>query len=165
MVDADALNWLARHPQKRDDWTLTPHSGEAARLLNSTAGEVQADRLAAAHEIAARFGGVCVLKGAGTLVADGESAWLCDRGNPGMASAGMGDVLAGAIGALLAQGACRLPTRCGCTARAADLAAQSCCGERGLLAGDVLMQLPSVLKARETRAPQSATMPQPDASL
>ncbi|MDA7995296.1 MAG: NAD(P)H-hydrate dehydratase [Gammaproteobacteria bacterium] len=164
VVDADALNWLARHPQKRADWTLTPHPGEAARLLDCDVGEVQADRLAAAHEIAARFGGVCVLKGAGTLVVDGESAWLCDRGNPGMASAGMGDVLAGTIGALLAQGA-SVADAVWLHSHAADLAAQSCCGERGLLAGDVLMQLPSVLKARETRAPRSAIIPQPDASL
>ncbi|MGR3985084.1 MAG: NAD(P)H-hydrate dehydratase [Gammaproteobacteria bacterium] len=147
VVDADALNWLARHPRKRDDWTLTPHPGEAARLLQCAAADVQSDRLAAAREIVSRFGGVCVLKGAGTLVAEREAVWLCARGNPGMASAGMGDVLAGAIGALLAQGAAPAAA-VWLHAHAADVAARRC-GERGLLAGDVLARLGGVLKAHE----------------
>ena len=88
-----------------EDTILTPHPGEAARLLGCTTAQVQADRFAAARELAARHGCVVVLKGAGSLIADrnGRLA-LCPYGNPGMASAGMGDVLSGVIAALLAQG-------------------------------------------------------------
>lgn len=106
VVDADGLNLLAADPVRHDDWVLTPHPGEAARLLGISTHEVQADRFAAAHAIAARYGGVAVLKGSGTLIVAAEKpvAALCDRGNPGMASGGMGDVLTGAIAALRAQG-------------------------------------------------------------
>jgi NAD(P)H-hydrate epimerase len=104
VIDADALNLLARSPQKKEHWILTPHPGEAARLLTTETNTIQRDRFAAARAIVERFGGVCVLKGAGTLVAATDSMWLCDRGNPGMASAGMGDVLTGVIAALCAQG-------------------------------------------------------------
>ena len=104
VVDADGLNLLAARPCRRDDWVLTPHPGEAARLLGCTGAEVQADRFAAASALAERYGGVAVLKGAGTLVTCAEGTWLCDRGNPGMASGGMGDVLSGIVGGLLAQG-------------------------------------------------------------
>jgi NAD(P)H-hydrate epimerase len=104
VVDADALNLLAADPHKKDDWVLTPHPGEAARLLNVPTSQVQADRFAAARKIAHKFGGVCVLKGAGTLIASADDLWLCDRGNPGMASGGTGDVLTGLIAALRAQG-------------------------------------------------------------
>ena len=105
VVDADALNLLARHPQRSEQWILTPHPGEAARLLDSSSGEVQKDRSGAVTELARRYGGTVVLKGAGTLVAAGEGPpWLCTAGNPGMAAPGMGDLLTGVIGALLAQG-------------------------------------------------------------
>jgi ADP-dependent NAD(P)H-hydrate dehydratase / NAD(P)H-hydrate epimerase len=84
---------------------MTPHPGETARLLGCTAAQVQADRPAAARALALRYQAVCVLKGAGTLVAEpGGALLLCDRGHPAMAGAGLGDVLAGLIGALLAQG-------------------------------------------------------------
>jgi hydroxyethylthiazole kinase-like uncharacterized protein yjeF len=104
VMDADALNLLAAMPRRDAGWVLTPHPGEAARLLNTTTTAVQRDRAAAAKQLVKRYGGVCALKGAGTLVADAQSLWLCDRGNPGMASGGMGDVLTGAIAALRAQG-------------------------------------------------------------
>ncbi len=142
VLDADALNLLAIEPAYRDSWILTPHSGEAARLLRMTPTQVEADRFAAVEDLALRFGGVAVLKGAGSLVAskvDGLVA-LCVAGNPGMASGGMGDVLTGVIAALLAQG---LPpfaaakTGVYLHGRAGDLAAQSG-GERGLLATDLL---------------------------
>ncbi|MGI9311121.1 MAG: NAD(P)H-hydrate dehydratase, partial [bacterium] len=150
VIDADGLNLLARSRcSRRDDWTLTPHPGEAARLLDCAVREVQADRLAAAREIVAKFGGTCVLKGAGTLVvnANDDGALLCDRGNPGMASAGMGDVLAGVIGALRARG---LPHAVAVAvwlhSAAADLAADEL-GERSLLARDVIAHLGRVLRA------------------
>ena len=151
VVDADALNLLAVGPHYRDDWILTPHPGEAARLLKMTPGQVEADRLIAVEDLAVRFGGVAVLKGAGSLIAsksDGLVA-LCTTGNPGMASGGMGDVLTGVIAALVAQG---LPLFAAAKAgvylhgRAGDLAAQAG-GERGLLATDLLPMLRQLVNA------------------
>lgn len=147
VVDADALNLLAAEPVRRDNWILTPHTGEAARLLGQTVEQVQADRIAAAVALKQKYGGVVVLKGAGTLVVDatGEIA-MCNEGNPGMASGGMGDVLTGVIAGLLAQG-CDLTesARQGVClhAHAADLAAQE--GQRGLLASDLFPYLRRLL--------------------
>lgn len=143
IVDADALNLLAQAPQRRDNWILTPHPGEAARLLGVSTREVQDDRLASVIELQTRYGGVVVLKGAGTLIADGASVQLCTAGNPGMASGGMGDVLSGVIAALYAQG---LPLS---TAAAAAVmlhavagdAAAAAGGARGMLASDLLPEL------------------------
>lgn len=149
VVDADALNLLAvaQVPLHRDDWILTPHPGEAARLLGCDTATVQADRLAAVDRLRQQRGGVVVLKGAGTLVAvPGEVTTLCDRGNPGMAIPGMGDVLTGAVAGLLAQ--CRQRS---VAARAAVLAhalagdRAAAGGQRGLLAGDIAALLPSVV--------------------
>ncbi len=139
VVDADGLNLLALEPQRRDNWILTPHPGEAARLLGAATAEIQADRFAAVVEIQKRYGGVVVLKGAGTLVYAGGRVDVCDAGNPGMASAGTGDVLTGVIAGLAAQGlnyeqAARLGV---CLhAAAGDKAAEQ--GERGLIASDLL---------------------------
>jgi NAD(P)H-hydrate epimerase len=142
VVDADGLNLLAPDPMKRDDWVLTPHPGEAARLLKCTSAKVQSQRFDAVRSLAERFGGVIVLKGAGTLIAKSgdRDVWLCDAGNPGMASGGMGDVLTGVIAALLAQGLSQLDAaRLGVWlhATAADDAAHEN-GEIGLLASDLL---------------------------
>lgn len=104
--DADALNLLARAPLALPSGSiLTPHPGEAARLLGISTEAVQADRAGAARKLARRHDSVCVLKGAGTLVADpsGQLA-QCLRGHPAMAGAGLGDVLTGVLAALLAQG-------------------------------------------------------------
>jgi ADP-dependent NAD(P)H-hydrate dehydratase / NAD(P)H-hydrate epimerase len=142
VVDADALNLLAGGHGRRDDWVLTPHPGEAARLLKTTPAAVQRDRIAAAKQLVGRYGGVCVLKGAGTLIAIGDAIWLCDAGNPGMASGGMGDVLTGVIAALRAQG---LPAadaaRLGVWlhASAGDVAAEA--GAAGLVASDLFPHL------------------------
>jgi NAD(P)H-hydrate epimerase len=143
LLDADALNLLAASPQRRTDWILTPHPGEAARLLMSDAAAIQRDRLGSAHALRKSYGGVCVLKGAGTLVAaGGEPPWVCDRGNPGMATGGCGDVLTGIIAALVAA---RVdPGQAAAAgvllhARAGDRAALA--GERGLVAGDVIEEL------------------------
>lgn len=145
VLDADALNLLAVAPRSRPNWILTPHPGEAGRLIGSTAAAVQADRLQAARDIVARYGGVVVLKGAGTLVIDGEAMpHICDRGNPGMASPGMGDVLTGVIAGILAQGAPLADAaRAGVLvhAMAGDMAAHR--GERGLLASDLFNYLSS----------------------
>lgn len=104
--DADALNLLAEGLVSRPsgDWAMTPHPAEAARLLGISTEEVQADRVKAAHALAQRYRAVVVLKGVGSLVAspDGRLA-LCSHGHPAMAGAGLGDVLSGILGALLAQ--------------------------------------------------------------
>lgn len=143
VVDADALTLLGADPLHRDDWVLTPHPGEAGRLLGLSAGEVQADRFAALDTLVSRYGGVCVLKGSGTLVhtpvAAGPAVGICTAGNPGMASGGMGDVLSGVIAGLMAQGLA--PAEAASLgvclhARAADEAARV--GERGLLASDLM---------------------------
>jgi len=141
VLDADALNLLAAAPRCDDHWILTPHPGEAGRLLDRGTGDVQADRMGAAAAISERYGGVAVLKGAGTLVAaaDGARPAICTDGNPGMASPGMGDVLTGIVGALLAQGlAPRRAAEAGVLvhALAGDAAARQ--GERGLVAGDLI---------------------------
>ena len=102
--DADALNLLAINPDKRHNRILTPHPGEAARLLNCSVAEIERDRLLSAQRLVKRYGGVAVLKGAGTIVACESGAMgIVDAGNAGMASGGMGDVLSGIIGALLGQ--------------------------------------------------------------
>ncbi|HEY5714850.1 MAG TPA: NAD(P)H-hydrate dehydratase [Psychromonas sp.] len=138
VVDADALNLLARQPTRKDNWVLTPHPGEAAKLLASSTHNIAMDRFTAVQNLQARFGGVVILKGAGTLICDGKQTFVANVGNPGMASGGMGDVLSGIIGGLLAQGlnpldAARLAV---CIhGYAADLAAQQ--DERGLLASDL----------------------------
>lgn len=104
--DADALNQLAAgHVDLPTGCVITPHPGEAARLLGITTAEVQADRLNAALALSFTLNAVVILKGAGSLIAspDGRVA-RCDQGHPAMATAGLGDVLAGLVGALLAQG-------------------------------------------------------------
>jgi NAD(P)H-hydrate epimerase len=143
VIDADALNLLAATPRRSDRWVLTPHPGEAARLLGTTSAGVQSDRLSAARELQLRYGGAVVLKGAGTVVHGAVGVpGICDRGNPGMAAGGMGDVLTGVIAGIAAQ--CTnldLAARAGVFvhAQAGDLAA--CRGERGMLASDVLDQV------------------------
>jgi NAD(P)H-hydrate epimerase len=137
VVDADALNLLADEPLSRDDWVLTPHPGEAARLLGTSVDAVQDDRPAAAAALRNRFGGVVVLKGAGTLVHD-RGLWLCDSGNPGMATGGMGDVLTGVIAGLAAQGGDLSAAARGAVwlhGAAADQAAFD--GETGMMASDL----------------------------
>lgn len=104
LVDADALWHLALRPVRRDHWILTPHPGEAARLLGCSIEEVEVDRLASARALQHRFGGVVVLKGAGTVVASADQTVVIPYSLGAMATAGMGDVLSGVIGALMAQG-------------------------------------------------------------
>lgn len=145
IIDADALNLLAESPQKKATWILTPHPGEAGRLLKKLPQEIQKDRSAAVKQLQQQFGGVCVLKGAGSLImgAEGELA-ICTAGNPGMATGGMGDILSGVIGGLLAQG---IPLTAAAQlgvlihALAGDLAAEEGGGERGMIATDLMMYL------------------------
>lgn len=145
VIDADALNLLSHAPRANSKWILTPHPGEAGRLLGISTAEVQCNRLQSARELAKRFAGTVVLKGAGTLVVSGDCLpYICDQGNPGMASPGMGDVLTGVIAGIAAQTA-DLPgaARVGVLvhAMAGDMAARR--GERGLLATDLFGYLPT----------------------
>lgn len=144
IADADALNLVARFGWDGGRETVfTPHPGEAARLLQSDTARVQKDRFSAALTIMDRFGCICVLKGAGTLISiPDETPALCNAGNPGMACGGSGDVLAGVIAALRAQGhSLGEAAKAGVClhAHAGDLAARH--GERGMAPGDILDQL------------------------
>lgn len=140
VIDADGLNLLARAPFVKPNWILTPHPGEAARLLQCSTAEVQQDRFASTTAIQAKFGGVAILKGSGTLIASEHELAVSTSGNPGMASGGMGDVLSGVIAGLLAQGlALKDAAQQGVHIHglAADLAVEKD-GERGLLASDLM---------------------------
>lgn len=138
VVDADGLNLLAQSPQYNSNWILTPHPGEAARLLGVTTTQIQSNRLKSVKALAKKYGGVVVLKGAGTLVAsEGHCPLICKEAVPSLASAGMGDVLAGLIGGLLAQNMTLWhAASLGVIVHA--LAAKSFNLERGLLASDLL---------------------------
>jgi NAD(P)H-hydrate epimerase len=151
VLDADGLNLVARTHLLRArpaPTIVTPHPGEMARLLGTDAAHVQADRLGAARRLAGAEGVVAVLKGARTIVAtpDGAAA-ICPTGNPGMASGGTGDVLAGVIGALLAQGLAPVDAATlGAFAHgAAGDAVASRRGEVGLIARDIIAELPPTL--------------------
>jgi len=141
VLDADALNLLAAAPRVLpSDTILTPHPGEAARLLGISTQDVQADRYAAAKNLCERYGCVIVLKGAGTVIATpGETMRVVAAGNPGMAVGGMGDILTGIVASLRAQGLSAFDAAC-CGAllhaAAGDAAAQDG-GERGLLPSDL----------------------------
>ncbi|MEH6634878.1 MAG: NAD(P)H-hydrate dehydratase [Halioglobus sp.] len=150
LLDADGLNLLAGGSLlpnlRRDNWVLTPHPGEAARLLGVSTSEIESDRFAAARALQQRYGGVVVLKGNGSLIAGSGQLLLSDYGNPGMASGGMGDVLSGVIGSLLAQ---HMPLLDAAAlgvclhGAAADIAAQD--GQRGLAATDLIPEMRALL--------------------
>ena len=148
LIDADGLRWLAElgsHPN--GETVITPHAAEAAQLLGLNVAEVEADRPGTALRLAARVGGVAVLKGAGSICAADELLGVCGHGNPGMATAGMGDVLSGVIGGLLAQGfdAARAATLGTCLhSHAADLAARRH-SRRGLVATDLFETIAGLL--------------------
>jgi hydroxyethylthiazole kinase-like uncharacterized protein yjeF len=147
VLDADALACLGDQSIVLYGAVLTPHPGEASMLLSCSVNDVQQDRFAAAQEIARRYSCTCVLKGAGTVVSDGENAFLSVYGGPEMASAGTGDVLTGIIAALLGQGLETLD--------AANLGVflHGMAGERvayrygvGLMASDLSEQVPVILR-------------------
>jgi len=147
IIDADGLNLLAVSPIANPNWILTPHPGEAARLLNCATADIQQDRFAAVSALQAKYDGIAILKGAGTLIASKDDCAVSTTGNPGMASGGMGDVLAGVIAGLLAQGlSLKNAAQQGVYShgQAADLAAEKD-GEQGLLASDLMPYLRSGL--------------------
>jgi ADP-dependent NAD(P)H-hydrate dehydratase / NAD(P)H-hydrate epimerase len=149
VLDADALNLMAEDDDLSDacerrgaQTLLTPHPAEAARLLGSSVAQVQADRVGAAQRIAKAFNAHVVLKGNGSVLAARDGHWYVNTsGNPGMASAGMGDVLAGFLGALLAQrytGETALVLGAHLHGAAADALVRSGCGPVGLTAGELI---------------------------
>ena len=144
VVDADALNLLSQEACYRDNWVLTPHPGEAARLLGVRTQEIENNRFKAVREIQARYGGTVVLKGAGSLICYGQQQQIdiCGDGNPGMAVGGMGDVLTGVIASMVAQQTSSPEVvRIGVClhSAAADCAAQR--APRGMLASDLFPHL------------------------
>ena len=145
--DADALNLLAETPGGNERRIITPHPGEAGRLLGEATATVQGERRAALVALQEKYGGVVVLKGANTLVTSKKRVpWLCTGGNPGMASPGMGDALTGIIAALLAQGLGKEASAVvgvETHARAGDRAARA--GERGTIASDLIAELRAVV--------------------
>jgi NAD(P)H-hydrate epimerase len=147
--DADALNWLASSPNVTTSRVITPHPGEAATLLGSATAAVQSDRRAALKALQRKYGGIAVLKGAGSLVSGADEVpWLSTAGNPGMAAPGMGDVLTGMIAGLLAQGLSLQDAAVAAVdlhARAGDRAAAG--GERGLIASDLLAEVRALVNA------------------
>lgn len=143
IIDADGLNLLAHTPEKQANWVLTPHPGEAARLINCGTATVLHDRFAAVRKLQAKYGGIIVLKGSGTLIASSEEVAVSTTGNPGMASGGMGDVLAGVVAGLISQGLSKKDAAqqgVYLHGMAGDLAAEQA-GERGLLASDLMPYL------------------------
>ncbi|MHC8303929.1 NAD(P)H-hydrate dehydratase [Pseudomonas sp. PB3P13] len=150
--DADALNLLSEQfARLSKDCVITPHPGEASRLLGISTAEVQADRPAAAHALSKKYAAVVVLKGAGSLIAspDGRLA-VCHQGHPAMATAGLGDVLAGLIGALRAQGMAAFEAACLGVWLHANAGAQQGKSGRGLAASDLI---PAIRQLLEEQAP------------
>ena len=144
ILDADGLGLLAMHPRAVPQAILTPHPGEAGRLLGLSKEQVQFDRFAAVEALVEKFACVVVLKGAGTLVAaPGQITAVIDAGNPGMATGGMGDVLTGVIAGLRAQGMAAFPAAVhgALLHGAAGDAAARIDGERGLLPSDLFAHL------------------------
>ena len=154
IVDADALRLLANNKIKADNLILTPHPGEAAMLLGKTTSEVQANRFKSCLEISTCYSGVAVLKGAGTLTSFGDKIYVNASGNPGMATAGMGDILCGIIAGLLAQGHYSSKD-CHeiCAAAvyvhglAGDMVAEEH-GERGMMATDLFSKIRKIINRR-----------------
>jgi NAD(P)H-hydrate epimerase len=143
IVDADALNILSKKPIKQENWILTPHPGEAGRLLGISSKKMQQNRFSSLNNLIEKYHGVIVLKGHHTLIGSNDSVpCVCVKGNPGMASAGMGDALTGIIASMIGQG---MPLNIAASlgveihAKAGDRAATK--GQRGLLAGDLINEL------------------------
>lgn len=155
VLDADGLNLLSLQTRNvalgRPTRILTPHPAEAGRLLGVETSVVQRDRFAAALDIAVRYSGICVLKGAGTIIARGDGRIaVCTAGNPGLATGGSGDVLTGVIAAFLAQGHESYEAAClGVVAHATAADRAALLGQRGMLASDVLANLRSVVNPRQ----------------
>ena len=153
VVDADALNIIADGRVVTNianrSWVMTPHPGEAARLLGVSVTEIEIDRFAAVRKLQQKYNAVILLKGAGTLIYGDQTRpiQVCPYGNPAMATAGMGDILSGVIGGLIAQGMdlfTATELACCLHSKAADMAVDKL-GHRGLVASDVLTFVRAIL--------------------
>jgi len=155
LLDADGLNLLASGHRHYENWILSPHPKEAARLLGCSVKEIQSNRPQACLRIAEQYGGVCVLKGQGSLVAQSSGRLaVCTQGNWGMATAGSGDVLSGMIAAMLGQGLPLFEAACAAVylhANAGNLAAKAK-SKRGMISSDIIEQLPELFKQLEADA-------------
>lgn len=143
VLDADALTFLANTTHHYQHWVLTPHPKEAATLLNCTVKDIEKDRFKAVRAIAKKYGGICVLKGAGSLISDGEQVVINSTGNAGMASGGMGDVLSGIIAAYILQAKNSFAAVCFAVyvhGAAGDIIADKD-GQRGMLASDLFQPI------------------------
>ncbi|MFY0677982.1 MAG: NAD(P)H-hydrate dehydratase [Neptuniibacter sp.] len=154
VLDADALNLMVEkdlfNPGDAENWIFTPHPGEASRILDKTIPELLQDRFQTVLELQSKCGGTVILKGAGSLSTGGKSISLCDKGNPGMAVGGMGDVLSGICGAFMCQGlsaevAARMAVYVHAAAADEITAVQ---GEIGLIPSDLCKVLPRVINNR-----------------
>jgi len=149
VLDADGLNLLAKNPQERENWILTPHPGEAARLLNQSIEDCEADRLSTAQALQNKYGGTIILKGASTIVLDTNGKVFIVEGKvPALATGGTGDILAGLVGGLWAQGLT--------ASHAAQVAVsvhresgylEQTFGPRGMMASDLLLHIRSLLNS------------------
>lgn len=145
VFDADALNLLSQHIHKfaLSNMVITPHPAEAARLLDVTVADIENNRFDSANKLNSQYHSACILKGAGSVIHNSDGVFVCSDGNPGMATAGMGDVLTGIIAALLSQGMNKDEASVYGTClhgSAADLNAKKQ-GQRGMLASDIFEQL------------------------
>lgn len=152
LIDADALNLISQHSHlqvivknRQVETILTPHPAEAARLLNTKVEKIQQNRIDSAKKLAKKFNAVCVLKGAGSIIADSDGNWFINTtGNPGLASGGTGDVLSGIIGSLVAQGlSCLQAAKLGVYVHgvAADALVAEGIGPVGLTASEVAQEV------------------------
>lgn len=151
VLDADALNLLAHDACRSDNWILTPHPGEAATLLDVTSSDIQQDRFRSTDKIVKKYGGICVLKGAGTIIGDGHSRLVSDGGNAALSVAATGDLLTGAIASFVAQGLEPMPavaTAVWVHGRSAEIVAPR--GQRGWLATDFLPAMRAALHSLES---------------
>ena len=143
VIDADGLVFVKAKNLKQDNWVLTPHPGEAAELLNTSSKNIQDNRQLSLKKISNKFGGVIILKGHNTMIGHDENpSNICLKGNPGMATAGSGDVLAGIVSAMIGQKLSLFDASSVAVeihAKAGDLASKD--GERGLLAGDIIDEI------------------------
>ena len=152
VVDADALRLLGPQSLEGRESILTPHPGEAAALLECEVSEINADRFASARTLSERFGCAVVLKGAGTVLWDGERQAVCQRGSAALATAGSGDVLAGVLGAFLGMGMSRFTAMEAAVcmhAEAGELEAAHH-GEWGMAAGELCDSIRAVINGRSS---------------
>jgi len=150
VVDADGLYFLAQQPNVSSQRVITPHPKEAAMLLNCTVAEIEQDRFAAVNKLVKIYGGICVLKGTGSLVCNGKETWINTSGNAGMASGGMGDVLSGIIAALSLQMAdlfAAVKLAVYLHGNAADIIAKQQ-GQCGMLASDLFLPLQASINGK-----------------